>query len=690
MAGIIPYIDYSHTYSVGTQINGQVFISLKDADTGLPVNGNNIIVYYKQILGGIETDGLQATIPGQGIAIYSGLLQDSSVPYYTSFFVTGQSAVPNPSPPVAQCDLAINGIEVLQNESSLGAADGKIKVNATSSYAPIQYSLDNATWQVSPIFTGLESGLQTVYAKDANTIIPSCLETATVTVPVNKDLLVSDPGVVVGGNTSRWNAAFNPIVFQYQRKDFEIIKVLISTINGNALVYVNADLTGVNIGDYVYINAGNYKGTYQVQNTAENTIVINTTYNGNTTGWINIDSLRPYYKVYTKISYNDPISGKPLTALVKSSVDAAGVAKTNIKNFLQSLLQAKDDSQYNLVNYRDMNLSASYRISYAEHWEDGTTNTDGSTGHTDVYFDLPDTYYVTFAARQLGQKYGGNMAEFVPFKTLAAKWLTDFAEPVYSLAYPFDLSFIYGEDLAGLQLYYKIQLLDINRNVINQGTAITSFLLNEDSSFLLNEDGSKLIIEQQQFSNVPIVEHVGLNRLLIDNAFDPEVYYFKIGIYYDATPDDDTTAVQVLSDQVVRIDKNCDFNSVYMRWLGLTGSWNYYRFIYNQEHMLDVQNAALITRYVDDWEDGDTIEDVITKAASVKVTVHAEDALKADIEGMKALKAGCKVQICTNQAPAKWQTVIVNTASFAESETNMDVYPVTITFNMPSLNLQTQ
>jgi hypothetical protein len=39
---LIARIDYSNTYTSGSQINGQVYIALFDADTGQPANGNNV------------------------------------------------------------------------------------------------------------------------------------------------------------------------------------------------------------------------------------------------------------------------------------------------------------------------------------------------------------------------------------------------------------------------------------------------------------------------------------------------------------------------------------------------------------------------------------------------------------------------------------------------------------------------
>jgi hypothetical protein len=183
------------------------------------------------------------------------------------------------------------------------------------------------------------------------------------------------------------------------------------------------------------------------------------------------------------------------------------------------------------------------------------------------------------------------------------------------------------------------------------------------------------------------VEHVGLNRLRISTVFPLNAWYFTIALFYN---DSDNNPVQVTKTQTVRIDHAPDINSVYMRWIGLTGSWNYYRFIYNQEISLDVQNATIIKNFVNDWQNQQGIEEVISKDAGQKMKLNAEDLSIADIKGLQSIKYSPKVQMMLNASPVQWQTVVLNTATFAEYETFNGQAPFSITFNMPSINIQTQ
>jgi hypothetical protein len=214
-----------------------VYISVYDSVTGQLTNGNNMIVVYTRTENGIPTT-LSVTIPGQSVEIWTENLGAN-----TSFSIVSQTGGGGNQPPVNKCDLVISSVNIDKPESSIGAHDAQATVSATSSYLPIQYSIDDSNWQTSPTFTGLPGGLVTFFCKDANTL--GCVADKSVTIQTTANLLVSDPSVTINGNTSRWNAAFNPIVFTYQRKDFEATAVTMDSLTGNAKVAVNGDMSFV-------------------------------------------------------------------------------------------------------------------------------------------------------------------------------------------------------------------------------------------------------------------------------------------------------------------------------------------------------------------------------------------------------------------------------------------------------------
>jgi hypothetical protein len=448
----------------------KVFVSLFD-ENGQPANGNNAIIAYSINDNGDVTTA-QKTVSGQSALLFYGIIErgnddgfGNTTVYYTKTFgfATVLGSTPDPTPPVNFCDLYINYVHIDKPESAPGAADAQMTVSAISSYMPLHYSLDNVTFQTSSTFTGLFGGPKTVYVTDANSL--GCSANRAFTIPVLSRLLVSDPSVAVSGNLSRWSAAFNPIVFTYQRKDFEIISVTADSVSGNAQLSVNTTLTGVVPTDLVYVNTTAYKGVYPVTSNTGNALVIDTPYTTDATGFININRLRPYYKLVTKITYQDVITGQPKTIASANRPDSTGLVKADISNFLQSIVRIKDDSDFTQPNFRDSNLSASYQIAYSEQW-------DTDNPHFD-WVSITDNYYVVYAAKQLGERYGGNLAAYVPFANgqPLAKWVTDFAEPAYSNGYPFDIGFIYTGPVGpilDITLFEEFSLSLISVTIISQ------------------------------------------------------------------------------------------------------------------------------------------------------------------------------------------------------------------------------
>jgi hypothetical protein len=667
--------------------DGDVYIVITDENNN-PANGDNMAVTVAFYDTG-NTNNHDFIVPGQSLLIYSGILSrkyasDGTIIDIRNFTVVNSTAgTPSPNPTV--CDATINAVVTDKKESAPGAADGQITINASSSYGPIEYSLDATHYQSSPTFTGLKGGSYTSYIQDAN----GCTSVKQFTLLTVRNLLVSDPSVDLGdGNISRWNAAFNPVVFTYQRKDFEVTSITQDSQTQKAQLNINATVISVKAGEMVYVNAGAYNGTYPVYQTQNNALIIDIPYvsSSTTSGFVNINSLRPYYKMLTQITYQDKLTGQQQTITATNRPDGKGIIRADFSNFLQSLLRAKDDSNFSQPNFRDDNLSASYQLQYAESWDDGTPN-----GYVSSFIPVADPYYVVYAAKQLGTKHGGNLAAYVPFTSVTdsshlAKWVTDFNEPAYSNGYPFDIGFIYSEYMPGLNIYCELILLDINRNPL-PGDAQASFLLNEDGSWLLNQDSSKLIISGQTISTTPLPAQLGLNRLLISGPFPDEARYLTIALKYD---DANSITHTITQTQTIRVDDAVDERSVYLRWIGLSGSWEYYRFVYNQEISLDVQNATIIKNFVSDWENQDSIEDVISKDAGQKMKVMAEDLSVNDIKGLQSIKYSPKVQMLVSKNPLKWQTIVINTATYSEYETMNGQAPFSITFNMPSINIQTQ
>lgn len=651
---------------------GKVFIDIKD-DFGNPINGDNVQVYYRRVYNGSIGDKESVIVPGLSYLIFDGITGRTGSPdgNFSITYLVDSLASGFPSPPPTP-NIKINSVTIVQ-KADTGGANGKVQINATSSYLPIEFYIDDVIGDSSR--TGIATGNHVAKVIDPNGAEASL----PFYMPQIDSMLQSTPAKLIGGLISRWNAAFNPVVFQFERTDFKVLGITQDSTALKPKINIDADLTGVVAGDYIYLNYSPYQGAYKVLNligTAN--AVIDTDYlaPAASDGFVNINALRPYYKVVTRVKFVNVDTGLFQTVVSTNRPDVNGITKADISSLLQSILKPLPDaSNYTLANYRDMGLGASYQVSFAEVWD----------GNTPEFTDIEDPFYCVYAAKQIQQLGGGNLYEYVtqPGGTQPAKWLTDFIEPSYSTGYPFDLPFIYSEQIAGRDIYCKIIPLDINREPIGDGD-ITTFLLNEDSSYLLNEDGSKFVIARSALVNTPIVEHVGVNRLLINQDFGNECWYLDVQLFYD----DEDTPIPVTQSIIVRVDRVCDSNPVYLRFIGLNGGWNYYRFNYNQTKTLDVQNAVIIKNYVDDFEAAEGIEQVISKDASNKMQLFADALDRNDIDGLSAIKYSPIVQVLSNGNPVKWQNIVVNSSTFTEYDTQNEQYEFSITYNLPSKNIQ--
>ncbi|MCJ8208670.1 hypothetical protein MUY27_03055 [Mucilaginibacter sp. RS28] len=668
-------------------VDYNVYLEVYD-DNNQPTDGNYVSVFVRQDSSNGQSETVEYNIPGQRLLLFSGTVDQVSqngITELLTFTVVNYTVPSSPAPVYG--DVRINAVNIDQKASAANATDARITINAFATYGPVQYSVDALAYQSSATFSGLSGGVHTAYAKDATDAVASL----PFTIPTVRSLLIADPSVTLpGGNISRWNAAFNPIVFTYQRKDFEVINIQNGPQSGGTTFSINGVVSKIKKGDQVYVNAGAYNGIYNVLDASGSQLTLDVPYivGTGTTGFMNSNTLRSYYKVTTRVIYQDKETGLMKSINSENRPDAKGVIRADLSSFLQSLLFAADNSNYTLTNYRDTNLSASYQVAYQESWVDENQQEQKADEIT-----IAEPYYITYSARQLGSKYGGNMAVYIPFKTVAspdfrAQWVTDFAEPAFSPGYPFDIGFIYSEDLVGLNLYYELTMLDANRNPLSDGI-LTSYLLNDNNSFLLQQDGGKFIIRQTATNTTGVLlpNQLGLNRLLIQPDLPPEASYLSIVLKYRDT---DNNPVPVTQTQTIRVDDAVEDNSIYLRWIGLSGSWNYYRFVYNQEVSLDVQNAVIVKKFVTDWENQEGIEEVISKNAGSKIKLMAEDLSIADIKGLQSIKYSPKVQMLLSSNPVKWQTVVINTATYTEYETRYGRYQFSVVFNQPSLNIQTQ
>lgn len=277
----------------------------------------------------------------------------------------------------------------------------------------------------------------------------------------------------IPGNISLWVGLFNPVVFRVQRADFIIQNVY--DHGSQHIIWVNgapSDLyTAGGAGKKFYIKTGAYDGVYAMSGIVQASgsafvIYVNTMpHFGNATGGlINFNERKNYYAEFTvRVATEDYSYPTFRTFLMRKKPDAKGEIILDVSSVLKGILPFKNDFLYDVTNRGDNHLSGSFQIDYQDFWY----NAEGVLGTFDHQYQFIN------GAKQIGQAWGSNFAEYVPFvnmtDTTPAYFLTDFREnSKYWEGYPWDVSWIYRGELIGYYGLYRIieEELDVNGNVI--------------------------------------------------------------------------------------------------------------------------------------------------------------------------------------------------------------------------------
>lgn len=596
-------------------IDDFTFQNNDDVFTGVSVYFNNATgavtdeVYAGYLTSGTVTIGQRGRANGSAVA--SVISEDGTISYNLvsdntqPFALIGSESPVVPEPP--HCDLSLS--VVATNETAQGANNGTATLSATTTFTPVQYSINGINFSSTTVYSNLSPGNYVAYSKDANgctSNIPFTIEPFSN--PIDGGFTGGLPQVTVSpGNISRWNAAYNPIVLNF---------------------FTTPDPAKSNF-------------RIEIEITSESGVV--------TGSW---------------------------------SPNTAGLTRCDISAYLQSLVNANDDFKYDVLNWRDINRAASFTIRYREVWDEDSS----------VWYYAPQPLYVTYSAKQLGDKYGGNMAEYVPFLNepnplLKAKFLTLFDEPTAWVGLPFDNSFIFSEYIIGHEVKVRTQSLDINRQPVSGGI-VNSFLLNNDAGYILGSELGRLIIQTGALppvSNDGILEQLGINRLMLAGNPADGVEYFKIQLY-TGTDEAPNFITQPLT---IKINKQCNDPYVYIKWLNTLGGWDYWRFGHDQIKSISTSDEINVDRNVFDWENDDTIADIIKKNAIEKISFGAT-VPTIKLKGLKGMHESIKIQVLVNTNPYKWQTVTLSTGSFETKRTKNEFSELKFTLNYPERNIQRQ
>lgn len=477
--------------------------------------------------------------------------------------------------------------------------------------------------------------------------------------------------------TGKFNAVHNPIVYEFARVD---MSGSITTPSGaNLEVIISGDVTAlVQAGDTIYLldtitGTPKYDGEYLadsvVYSAPDTTITIITPYLGATAGvTVNNITRQPNHKLeialYASL-VSDPTSYE-LVSTSKYSPNKTWGFKADVSEMLRGVLQkCEDEMLYNTAtnNFDDTHNSCYFWIEYRDTWTDSANAFTSDIVNPAISRYLDDhCFFAVKSVRQLGTVNGGNIFEHICFELAQvplAKWITDFEKPVYFYGFPFDLSFIHSDFFIDCPDPIYIQIKGLNINQTHIDTADPLYL--------------------------NIQDYPSWNRALLTyvSAWAGEpIKYYSVSIK--------SIGVTLIDSLVVKAEDYCptNGNTVYLKWKGASGAWNYWLFENSQDYIQESQASGTFEPVLSDLETDDTNIDFISKDSqnSIKLGAHGIDA--ANWNGFKTLANSPKVYMFTggdytSATPEyTWQAVRVRNNSLVR-KSKLSTFDVDLIIDLP-------
>lgn len=376
------------------------------------------------------------------------------------------------------------------------------------------------------------------------------------------------PSTTISGNTSKWNAAKNPIVYRMVRKDFAWVNLTIITAGTKIQLLVTGDLTtlttpqggAVIVGSKIWVvsDDGTYNGLFTVSliSYAPTTTTIQATGTfsnvaGAATGYLNMMQ-RTNYRVQAGI-YN---AANALLETVVYSPDRSGNVFVDVSTPLLNTLSVDNIADY-IAGFTTNDETTSYVKFYIKYIELWTSSAETETN------DSANKFFALYGARQIGELYGGNLAEYVNYEdaTPLALFLTKFTRPSIWRGYPFSIHTITSDNQT-TNSNFRIEYFDLAGASISSNTVAKA------------ANAGKLI----RFSPN--------NALAIpSNAATVQIRYERTGIV-------------VLSQTITCEIKDPCSNPIHLYWRNSLGGDSFWMFDFNQTYSYRYDNGRKAERYI--------------------------------------------------------------------------------------------
>lgn len=311
-------------------------------------------------------------------------------------------------------------------------------------------------------------------------------------------IAINAPDQDVNGITTKWRAAFHPVIFELRRQDQAVQLKQKPPVDPSyvQLVMFGAIPSEVAAGQKVmYIQPNGEIYIWTIGAVTSNVIYTSDgTISGTVVGGsvIYLDAFPKYY-VEADIMAIDTSNSYVKIGTLRKKSDVNGIISINVMEWLQSQCTQENDFNYNVINKAMIGEGGRYSVVFREY------NSPAFNGVNQQPFSIR---YFTNSARQIQDKFGASMAEHVPTYDASrdpqAKFLSVFNKPTYFVGYPFSLNFIYSENLTNRQITREEEQFDLNGGTVSTSSAN----LDMTQRFFNN----RLMIEQDYPSNVKEID----------------------------------------------------------------------------------------------------------------------------------------------------------------------------------------
>ena len=458
---------------------------------------------------------------------------------------------------------------------------------------------------------------------------------------------------------SKWNATHHPIKFGLQRRDYEVDVITLGGLGALIECTITAGLTGLAsdefvVGKTVYLNvlgASPGSGNFVIDSIVDpaTVLLVNPDFVTLTgSGYLN-DLERANFFIETFIY--DKSSG--VNVLVQSSInkpDATGFVEVDVSSFLKSLVGYVDTFSYSIINEKDLTLGGIFNIEYRENWFEFT----GGTVVPGI------DYYFTNSSKQIGDRYGSNMGEYVPFEQFTtgdpAKFLTDFKKPTHFPNFPFSLTFINGDEMTGIDT--RVIQDDFNINNISAGSTSTLIDVSANAKPFVNR----------------------LNVDITGSSITNSDFYLT------------DNGVEVTERLKIKVDHECKDFPIYLTWVNSLGGYDYWLFFKTNTVKLKTKLENQHVKNIEDLESSIGNIDITGKAGQPQVDFGARVRAE-DMDGIASLFASPKVLYLSNPDTFltegyKWIRAIIRPGSILIEESNLSFVEVKMSMLLPMRNTQ--